>query len=127
MANNPSNIEPVIPRSGLDGRPLQPPGPYSSEFDKSQYNKAVQDAEILAQTRQDIKNMWAQRAQDKVKDLQNARSIAEAAFDSMVASCLNGGQVQQLMGIKDEWIKDAATGPIQSFSDYMSKWSGRVG
>lgn len=117
----------VIPRSGLDGKPLSPPGPYASPFDKSQYEKAVFDAQMLAQTRADLKEMWRQRSMDKAKDLQNARAIAEGAFQSMVATCANAGQVAQLMQIKDEWIEDAATGPVRSFSEYMSKWSGRVG
>ena len=117
----------VIPRSGLDGKPLSPPSEGASAFDKSQYEKAVFDAQMLAQTRADLKEMWRQRSLDKLKDMQNSREFAEAAFDSMVSSCANSGQVAKLMNIKDEWIRDAATGPIISFDQYMSKWKQRIG
>lgn len=117
----------VIPVSGLDGKPLSPPGPWATPFDQAQYEKAVFNSQMVAQTRQDVKDMWRQRSMDKMKDLQGQRAAAEAAFESMVATCLNNGQVARLMGIKDEWITDCSTGPVRSYSEYMAIWSGRVG
>lgn len=122
MAKGDPNNSPYTGPISWDGTPATPPGPYASEFEKRQYEGKVFNAQMVAQTRQDLKAMWAARSQDKMKDLQTARAIAEAAFDSMVATCINNGQVSRLMAIKNEWIDDMATGPIRSFSQYMTKW-----
>jgi len=100
---------------------------YATAFDKQQYEKKQFLKQMILMTRADLKENLRLMNQDKANDASSARAGAEAAFDAMLASCSNSGQYSQLLSIRNDWIADAATGPIRSFSDYMSHWNGRIG
>lgn len=112
----------------LDKQPMRPGDWYDpAGITVEKYNQRQALKLLQLQTKADLKEARRAEMLDKIQNDQNARLIAEGAFGTMIASCVNNGQYQLLMTIKDDWIKDAALGEVQSFTTYMSKWRARLG
>lgn len=114
--------------SYLDQLPAQPGDPYDpSAISEAKYAQRQALKLLILQNRQDLKDARKAEMLDKIANQASARAIAEAAFDGMVSSCVNKGQVDKLLSIKKDWIDEACTGTLPTFETYMSKWQIAVG